>query len=129
MREAAVSDGARERAENREAGEKGRKLGVASTGDTFVGVLMRSFNDWPDGMELRGPEYADRGEAYESMKESRPTLATVGLRSRLDVRTLRLEVSRDATLRTGDGVVGVITICLLRVDFSDVGVLLCDSVR
>lgn len=81
------------------------------------------------------------------MMDSALTDATVALRSSPDVRTLkvgvvsrtcvsrrgelvgvRMIVSRSLVSRLGE-LVGVRMTCLLRVDFSDVGVLLCDSVR
>ena len=63
LSEAAVRDGARRVfATYRDVGEKGWKREGMSLADTRVGVFASSFSDCPDGMELSGPEYADRGE-------------------------------------------------------------------
>ena len=61
--------------------------------------------------------------------DSPPIEAMVAFRSSPAVRRLNVGVvSLGVASRIGE-LVGVRTICLLRVDFSEVGVLLCDSVR
>lgn len=95
--------------------------GVGDIGDKPIRSLM----DSPEGMDVSLPEYAERGESrpYESMRDSPPgDSPQLSLppteRASPDVRTLKLGGTLRYDRTDDPALVGVRTICRLRVDLS-----------